>query len=97
MCVVVEFGCGEGTRVESHEVDFTRVELDGENCSQSIVGSIGLGLSGIQCVRIGAVVKVVLRDWKAFLAASQKSNFIPFRVRHVNGTTIFEYSEMKRR
>ena len=42
MCVVVEFRSGEGTRVESHGVDFTRVKLDGENCSQSIVGSIGL-------------------------------------------------------
>ena len=29
-------------RVESHRVDFTGVELDGENCTQSIVGSIGL-------------------------------------------------------
>ena len=42
MCVVVEFGSGEGTRVESHRVDFTRVELDGENCTQSLVGSISL-------------------------------------------------------
>ena len=42
MCVIVEFGCGEGTGVESHRVDFTRVELDRENCSQSIVRSISL-------------------------------------------------------
>ena len=101
MCVIVEFGCGEGTGVESHWVDFTRVELDGENCSQSIVGSIGLddywfvwnpmhedrggGEGGLERLE-GVSSSVGEVPLNSFLSEAR-----------VSGTTIFEYSEMKRR
>ena len=42
MGVVIEFQSTEGARVESHRVDFTGISLDGEDCTQSIVRSIGL-------------------------------------------------------
>ena len=94
MRVVVEFGSGKGAGVESHRVDFTGVGLNRENCSQSIVGGIGLEnnwfLSGIQCVRIGAEVNADLRFSKAVLAESEKFHFIPLRVRQVSGMTISE-------
>ena len=42
MSVVVELRGSKSAGMESHRVDFTGVGLDGEDCTQSIVGGIGL-------------------------------------------------------
>ena len=39
--VIIEFQGTEGVGMESHRVDFTRISLDGEDGTQSIIGGIG--------------------------------------------------------
>ena len=41
MGVIVEFQGTEGAGMESHGVDFTGISLDGEDGTQSVIGSIG--------------------------------------------------------
>ena len=40
MGVIIEFQGTEGAGMESHRVDFTRIGLDGEDGTQSIIGGI---------------------------------------------------------
>ena len=42
MGVIVEFRGTEGAGMESHRVDFTGISLDGEDGTQSIIGSISV-------------------------------------------------------
>ena len=39
--VIIEFRGTEGAGMESHRVDFTRISLDGEDGTQSVIGGIG--------------------------------------------------------
>ena len=41
MGVIIEFQGTKGAGTESHGVDFTRISLDGEDGTQSIIGGIG--------------------------------------------------------
>ena len=40
MGVIIEFWSTEGVGMESHRVDLTRISLDGEDGTQSVIGSI---------------------------------------------------------
>ena len=90
MGVIIEFWGTEGVGMESHGVDFTRIGLDGEDGTQSIIGGIGFYDDRFIGDPVGQDRCGGESGFQDFQVALVKFHRIPLWVNRVSGITMSE-------